>query len=86
MVQGLNPGSGKTIISYCEMSRLSLSVCLVKGIIFLGCEADHSPPCSAEVEEGVQLYHCFHFRPSLHIQGELNPYLVYTYSCLPFIE
>lgn len=55
MIQGLYLGRGKTVISSCEMSRLSLgptqmSIHWVKGILFMGCEADHSPPCSTEVK------------------------------------
>jgi len=55
MIQGLYLGRGKTVISSCEMSRLGLgptqmSTHWVKEILFVGCEADHSPPCSAEVK------------------------------------
>jgi len=55
MIQGLYLGKGKTVISSCAVSRLSLgptqmSTHWVKGTLFMGCEADHSPPCSAEVK------------------------------------
>jgi hypothetical protein len=65
---GSNPGRGKRL-SYCTMSKSALGPiqpsirwvleALSPGITWLGCEADHSPPSSAEAKNslhGVMLH------------------------------
>jgi hypothetical protein len=65
-VQGFNSWWELGIFLFSTMSRLSLGPtqspiqwvleALSPGIKQLGCEADHSPPSSAEVKECVALY------------------------------
>ena len=75
MIQGLYLGRCKTAISSSEMSRLSLgptqmSTHWVKGILFVGCEADHSPPCSAEVKS--ECSYTYASTIGLHCMYKLN--------------
>jgi hypothetical protein len=65
-ILGFNSWWGLGIFLFTTMSRMTLgptqspiqwvSGALSLGVKQLGCEVHHSPPCSAEVKEWVELY------------------------------
>jgi hypothetical protein len=87
---GLKPQQGLGIFLFTAASRLALGPTqppiqwvpwsLSLGVKQTGCEADHSPPCSAEVKKWVEIY----LHSSICLHGMVLCYRHNTTLPLPF--
>ena len=71
--QGIEPWWGRDF-PYPSHPLTQWVLGLFQGIKRPGRGADHTPQCSAEVKEKVELYPYFPSRPSWHVKGKTLPY------------